>query len=310
MVQQTAKDPADYTLPLYMNGLSGRMLRMPGSARKKREILLIPGVHTSLERMQSFAEYLNRFGAVTLPDLPGFGGMQPFYKIGEKPTLDNQADYLAAFIKLRYKNRRFTIVAQSFGFALVTRMLQKYPEIAKKVDLLISLVGFVHKDDFRWKKRNIFFMKSGSWFFARSIPGTFAKYVLLWPPFIRMTYSLVEDRHPKFKDFPKEDRAERVEFEVGLWQSNDIRTYMQSAVTMFTLDLCNKHVDLPVYHVAVTNDHYFDNLLVEQHMRRIYKDFTQVNTKMPHHVPTVIATAKEVEIFVPPKIRELLRKKV
>jgi pimeloyl-ACP methyl ester carboxylesterase len=286
------------------------MLRMPAPARKKREILLVPGVHTSIERMQSFAEYLSRFGAVTVPDLPGFGGMEAFYKIGEKPNLDNLADYLAAFIKLRYKNRRFTIVAQSFGFAVITRMLQKYPEIVKKVDLLISLVGFVHKDDFRWKKRNILLMKNGSRFFSFRIPGAFGQHIALRAPFIRMTYKLVEDKHPKFKDFSPQDRAERVEFEIGLWQSNDIRTYMQSAVTMFSLDLCNKHVDLPVYHVAVDNDHYFDNLMVEQHMRMIYKDFVLVRTKMPHHVPTVIATAKEVEVFVPPKIRQLLRSKV
>jgi pimeloyl-ACP methyl ester carboxylesterase len=126
---KTAKDPAEYILPLYMNGLSGRMLRMPPPKDKSREILFIYGHHTSLERVFGVAELLNKYGSITIPDLPGFGGMQPFYKIGEKPTLDNMADYLASFVKLRYRNKRFTIAGHSLGFMIVTRMLKKYPEI-------------------------------------------------------------------------------------------------------------------------------------------------------------------------------------
>lgn len=311
MVQKTAKNPADYILPLYMNGLSGRMLRLPAPARKKREILIIPGMHTSMERMMSLAEYINQFGAVTLPDLPGFGGMEPFYKIGEKPTLDNLADYLAAFIKLRYRNRRLTILAISLGFSITTRMLQKYPEIAKKVDLLVSWVGFVHKDDFICKKSNIALMRNSARFFSMRLPAAFGQHVVLRKPFIQAAYNLVESRHPKFKDLNgEEDRQARIDFEITLWQINDIRTYIYCAITMFSLDLCHEHVDLPVYHVSVQNDHYFNNVIVEQHMRTIYKDFNLIKTKMPVHAPTIIASKEEIEAFVPPKLRQLLRKKV
>lgn len=311
MVAQTAKNPADYILPLYMNGLSGRMLRLPAPPRKKREILLVPGMHTSLERMMSLAEYLNQFGGVTLPDIPGFGGMESFYNIGEKATLDNMADYLASFIKLRYRNRRLTILANSLGFSVTTRMLQKYPEIAKKVDLLISFVGFVHKDDFRWKKRNVTFLKNGAWIFTHRLPAALGQHVILKGPVIRTAYSLVESKHPKFKDIiDQQDHDKRINFEITLWQINDIRTYMACAVEMFNMNLCNSHVDLPVYHVAVKDDHYFDNTIVEEHMRTIYNDFHLIQTKMPVHGPTVIASKEDVEIFVPPKLRQLLRKKV
>src|SRR3990167_463621 len=134
---KTAKSSADYILPLYMNGLSGRMLRLPAIAKKKREILLIAGHHTSIERIMGVAEYLNRYGPVTSPDLPGFGGMQAFYKINEKPDLDKLADYLASFIKFRYHGQRFTIMAISYGFTVATRMLQRYPDITNKVDLVV-----------------------------------------------------------------------------------------------------------------------------------------------------------------------------
>lgn len=311
MVHQTAKGPADYILPLYMNGLSGRVMRLPAPARKKREILIIPGMHTSLERMFGLAEYLNQFGGVTVPDLPGFGGMEPLYKIGEKVTLDSLADYLAAFIKLRYRNRRLTILGISLGFSIATRMLQKYPEIAKKVDLLISFVGFVNKEDFRWKKRNIALMKNGARVFTHRLPASFGQRMALRAPFIRTAYGLVESKHPKFKNLAgQQDRENRINFEITLWQINDIRTYMACTVEMFNMDLCNSHVDLPVYHVAVKDDHYFDNVVVEQHMRTIYNDFNLILTKLPVHAPTVVATKKDMEAFVPPKIRQMLRKKV
>src|SRR4051812_21299994 len=132
---KTAKDPAEYILPLYMNGLSGRMLRMPAPKNKKRDILFIYGHHASIERHFGVAELLNKYGSVTMPDLPGFGGMDSFYKIGEKPTLDNLADYLASFIKLRYKRQKFIIAGYSLGVMIITRMLQKHPQIAKKVEM-------------------------------------------------------------------------------------------------------------------------------------------------------------------------------
>src|SRR3990167_2869837 len=118
----------EFIVPLNINGMKGRMLHLPTPKNKKREILLVYGHHASLERMYSFARVMNRYGSVTMPDLPGFGGMDSFYKIGRKPTLDNMADYLASLIRLRYKNRRLSIAGFSFGFLVVTRMLQRYPD--------------------------------------------------------------------------------------------------------------------------------------------------------------------------------------
>src|SRR5438105_15114146 len=124
MAKKPAKDPADYILPLYMNGLSGRMLHLPAPrGKKKREILFVYGQHSSLERWWGLALTLNRYGAVTVPDLPGFGGMTSFYKIGQEADVDTLADYLAAFFKLRYRQKKVTVAAMSLGFVIVTRML-------------------------------------------------------------------------------------------------------------------------------------------------------------------------------------------
>ncbi len=301
-------DPADYILPLYVNGLSGRMLRMPPSKRKKREILFIYGHHTSLERIFGVAEFLNKYGGVTVPDLPGFGGMEPFYKIGEKPTLDNMADYLASFVKLRYRGKRFTLAGTSLGFMIITKMLQKYPEIAKKVDFLVSIAGFAHKDDFKFKKRNFYFFYYGAKFFSLRAPAFVLKNFMLKGPFIRATYKLVENSHSKLSDADPEERKKRIDFEIFLWKCNDPRTYMDITVTMFTLDLSGKHVDLPVYHVAIDTDRYFDNVRVEEHMRTIYTDFHMYKAKVSTHTPSILATAEDAAPYLPAALRRILTK--
>jgi hypothetical protein len=80
MPKKTAKPPADYIMPLYINGLSGRMLHLPAPRGKKREILFIYGQHSSLERWWGLAQALNSAGAVTMPDIPGFGGMTSLHQ--------------------------------------------------------------------------------------------------------------------------------------------------------------------------------------------------------------------------------------
>src|SRR5215218_498478 len=116
MPKTTFKNAADYIVPLNMNGLEGRMLHVPAPAGKNREILLLYGHHAMLERWWGLVENLSEFGSVTMPDLRGFGGMDSFNKIGRYPNIDAFADYLAAFIKLRYKRKRITIIGISFGF--------------------------------------------------------------------------------------------------------------------------------------------------------------------------------------------------
>lgn len=306
MAKRKPKNPADYIEPLHMNGMRGRMLRMPPTGRKNREILMVYGHHASLERIFGLAEDLNKYGGVTAPDLPGFGGMQSFYRIGEKPSLDNLADYLAAFIKLRYKRRRITIMGMSLGFVIVTQMLQKYPELAAKVDLLVSTVGFVHHDDFKFKRRTFLLYRYGSVVFSSRLPAWIARTFILRGPFIRAAYMSVADNHSKLRDADVAERRKRVDFEITLWKSNDIRTYMETTTIMMTLDLCHKRVELPVYHIEVADDRYFDNRLVEQHMRVIYRDFFPIASNMPGHAPTVVATAREAAPFIPAKIRRLL----
>lgn len=292
-----------------MNGLQGRMMRMPAPEGKKREILLIYGHHASLERMFGMAEFFNRYGAVTLPDLPGFGGMESFYKIGKKPTLDNLADYMASFIKLRYKRRRLTILGTSFGFVVATRMLQRYPEIADRVDILVSFVGFAHKEDFHLRKRDYWALRAFTAAGSSRVVSFILQHVFFQPPFVRFVYNLVADRNAKLKDVA--DLAEQkalIDFETYLWQCNDARTQCYTGNRFLKVNLCDRRVDMPVYHVCVENDRYFDNNVVEQHLSLIYNDVHMLRVPLGIHAPTVVASAKQVAPFIPTKLRRVLSK--
>lgn len=300
--------------PLNMNGLNGRMLRLPGPASKpgkqKREILLIYGHHASLERIFGIAEALSDYGAVTSPDLPGCGGMDSFYTIGMKPTIDTMADYLAAFIKLRYRGKKVTVIGMSLGFAIVTRMLQRYPELENKVEILVSVVGFSHKYDFSLSKPRVTFYKYGAKFFSRKFPSMFFYNVFLHPSVIRAAYSKTHNAKKKLADLEKEEKNTAIEFEVNLWRQDDIRTYMRMVVEFLNIDNCHKQINLPVHHISVNSDQYFDHSVVEQHMRIIFTDFTEHEAIIPNHAPSILASKKEAAPFIPQSIRKVLKKPI
>lgn len=306
MPKKTAQNPADYIVSLNMNGLQGRMLHLPAPPGKKREILLIYGHHSSLERWWGIAQVLNRYGAVTMPDLPGFGGMDSMYKIGQKPSVDALADYLAAFVRLRYKRKRVTIVGMSFGFVVATRMLQRFPELQKKVDLLISVIGFAHKDDFSFSRARYWVYRIFAGMFTSRLMAGFFRRVCLMPFILRFAYN--HTGHAKFVGLTPEIAKQMTEVEIWLWHNNDVRTWMYTTIQMLTLDNCKVKVDLPVWHVGMKVDHFLNNAVIEQHMRIIFPEFHGMTLDSPQHAhaPTVIASEKEAAPFIPQKLRRKL----
>jgi len=306
MAKKQQRQPADFIEPLFMNGLQGRMMHVPAPKNKKREILFVYGHHSSLERWWGVIDDLNQYGAVTMPDLPGFGGMESFYKIGRVPTIDNLADYLAAFIKLRYKRKKVIIAGMSFGFVVVTRMLQRYPDLVKNVDMLVSVVGFAHKDDFVFTKQRYLFYRYSASFFSRLLPSIFFRNVFLHPMVLRAAYARTLNAKDKFKSVDEAERKAIMDFEIHLWHANDPRTYMKTTVEFLTVDNCRKQVDLPIWHVNASEDRYFDKYRVEQHLQIIFKDFHSVTAKMDSHAPSIIADKKIAAPMLPSKLRKIL----
>ena len=307
MVKKTEQQAADYIVPLDINGMQGRMLHMPPPKGKSKEILFVYGHHSSLERWWGLAQVLNTYGAVTMPDLPGFGGMDSFYTIGKQPTIDNFADYLAAFIKLRYKRKKCVIAGMSFGFIIVTRMLQRYPEMTKHVEMVVSVAGFAHRDDFIIPRPWYNLYRLTGYVFAHRAPAFLFSKLFFNSFVLRQAYKI--DSNRKMKGHDPEVFERMLAMEVSLWRINDWRTAAVTIKQFLEVDNCQVQVHLPIYHVGMKGDQYFDNYRVEQHLRIIFDDFhlmALVDAK--HHAPSVIATKQETWPFVPVKLRRVLNK--
>ena len=134
--------------PLECMGLKGRVMRVP--ARKKRKILVVYGSHASLERNLGLAQAFAQFGSVTMPDLPGHGGMDSLADIGQDITLEGMADYLAEFVRSEYDDQKFTVVGFSLGAVVVTVMLQHHPDLVDQVEDYVSVAGCGHSSDFKF----------------------------------------------------------------------------------------------------------------------------------------------------------------
>ena len=308
-MKSEAKTPDDFIVPLNINGLRGRMLRAPSTTSKQREILLIYGHHAVLERWWGLVENLSQYGNVTMPDLPGFGGMESFYKLNTRPNIDAFADYLAAFIKLRYKNKRVTIYAISYGFVVVTRMLQRYPELSSKVDMLISFAGFMHRDDIlysRSKKR--VYAKIARLLATRPV-AMIVRYCGLNKPVLRVLYKTFPNSRRRMIDISPEEFNRSIEFEQVLWQANDVRTHWLTTGEFINLNNTDRHVSLPVIHIVSKKDHYLNNLKVEEHMRQVFSDYKQFVSNTKAHVPGILADKKAMAIMLPSGLRRVLNKK-
>jgi pimeloyl-ACP methyl ester carboxylesterase len=308
MPSKISRNPIDYIVPLDINGLEGRMLQAPATGKQKQEILVIYGHHAMLERWWSLVENLTEYGSVTMPDLPGFGGMDAFGKIGKKISIDAYADYLAAFIKLRYKRKRIVIVGISFGFVIVTRMLQKYPDLNKKIILLVSLVSFMHKDDFVYTRAQRRFFRAGTRLFATHVSAFIIRRCLLNRFVLKTLYAKLPNSKRRMIEVTPEEFNNTMDFEVKLWQANDVRTHWMTTSQFLNLDNCTEKINLPVYHVASKEDHYFNNEVVRQHMLVVFSGYRLFVARSKAHTPSVLADKKAAGVMLPSALRRQLVK--
>jgi pimeloyl-ACP methyl ester carboxylesterase len=301
--------PDEFVSGLHVNGLRGRVLKLPAKNKRhaKKNILLVYGHHSSIERMYSLASHMSSYGNVIMPDLPGFGGMDSFYIIGKKPTLDAMADYLATYIKMTYKNSPFAICCMSYGFLVVTKMLQKYPKMQKQVTLLVSLVGFSHKNDFRFTKKTHKALLTLSKIGSTAPVALFSKHVMFTAPIISATYTIMARKHVKMKDADKREQKRRIAFEVYLWKCNDARTYFATSHDFLLVDLTTTTVAHGLHHVNVAEDQYFDTAIVNENLSKIYTPLKVYTAILPNHAPTVISDEDEAARLIPQGLKRILR---
>jgi phage terminase large subunit len=122
-------------------------------------------------------------------------------------------------------------------------------------------------------------------------------------------YHRTQNAKEKFISMSGDEFDRTMDMEIALWHMNDIRTQFKHYLEMFTLDNTKVRVDLPVHHVAAEHDRYFNNVKVEEHMRRVFNDFELYYSQTPNHAPTIIANAKEAAPYIPTELKRKLRKK-
>jgi len=157
MIKPPITIPKEFVKRININGLKGRMLHLPKKGSKKFVVLY--GQHSALERMYTVAELVNEYGEVYLPDLPGFGGMDSFYKKGNKPSYDLYADYLYSFLKSQKLTKDTWFFVNSLSSQILTRMFQRHPDSVAWTGEVISFVGFATGKNFkvsRWYKTWLF----------------------------------------------------------------------------------------------------------------------------------------------------------
>ena len=301
--------PKKYISNIHIDGMSGRVLDLPAKNASKNKLLFVYGHHSSIERWWGLMLALSNYGSVTMPDLPGFGGMDSFYKIGKKPTIDNMADYLVKFIKKHFKDEEITIAGMSFGFAVTTRMLQRHPELHKQIKIVVSIVGFVNQEDFTLSpvRKQVYIQATR--ILSHKIPSILFRHIALHPVFLNAFYGKTHNAKNKFKEAGSKQEIDAIKAaEVTLWHINDVRTWCFTTVAILTLKNSKVKVDLPVWHVGVSEDHFFDNNKVEKHLSEIYKDVLHIKVDAKMHAPSVIADEKAAAEILPQDLRDRLSK--
>jgi pimeloyl-ACP methyl ester carboxylesterase len=297
---------AEYIHPMQLQGLKGRVLHIPGPKGSKSQVMFVYGHHSSLERWWGVMDLFSRHHTITMPDLPGFGGMESLYKNDQVASFDNLADWLAEFVRKTYKGQKVTLVGMSLGFVIITRMLQRHPDLTQNINKLVSLFGFASSDDFRMAPNGRFWNSLLVRFLSLPISSDLYRLILLNPTVLRAGYHKTKNARQKFAGLTNDQKREAMDFEVELWQINDVRTHMHTAAEFLTFKPAPEKVDLPVYHIAVHNDRYFKLESVENHYRQIFSDYRLlVELKSGTHAPAVVRTADEASGIVTKELLEL-----
>jgi len=302
----TSSAPMDYVQPLVHLGLRGRMLHVPGEPGRDREILLVYGHHALLERWWGLVQVLSEYGTVTMPDMPGFGGMESFYRIGRTPSIDEYADFLAAVVERHYRNRRFTIFGISLGFVVATRMLQRHPTLVNAVDLIASVSGWVHHDDLRLPGSLRQAVRQGSRLLSLPFIAPALQRALFNGPSVRAAYNFPIQRSKTRTGPASEHRRRLADLEVRLWKANDMRTHWATFAEIMALDNRNCEIGIPVWQVYISGDSYLDNDAVRRSLLMIYSDCYSCRVDLAVHAPSGIDGKDVMAALVPPRLAHVL----
>jgi hypothetical protein len=258
-----------YTTSINLAGLVSKIMYIPAAAHKNHNILMVYGHFGTPSNYFNLANDLAKYGNVTVPELPGFNNHQSLYKIHDKPTIDELAEYLVTVVNYRFRKKKVTIVAIGFGVVVVTRMLQRHSAITKRVAIVISIDGMAHHDDLNSlssAKRRLYavLFRVSSWRIPSEIVrNTYQPYALL-----ERIYCIKTPTTQK-----KGERQRLID-----WHVHDFRTYMRTMSELMKLDNCQKTINVKFAQVWSGTLTCLDREVTNQHFQIIYDNFELIES--------------------------------
>jgi len=289
-----------------MNRLNGRMLNYPSRKDKPLNILFIYGQHSSIERWRGFIQFLHDFGNVTVPDLPGFGGMDSFYNIKKLPSIENYASYLASFIKMKYKKTKIVIVAVDLGFVITTKMLQDYPELSKNVTLLIGIKAYADSSDLKMTSFQRLHKRLISSLLSKAVIARLFYLLAIKTNLIKIKY---RGDLAYLKSYNEKSRLKYLAIlksELALWRINDLRSYMYTTNQLLSFSNCGQKVNVPLWHLIIDTDLMINNRQAEKHIKQIFSNYKSYLAKTGP-LPVVISDKRSVNSWIPNSFKRAMR---
>jgi pimeloyl-ACP methyl ester carboxylesterase len=230
--------------------------------------------------------------------------MENLYKINEEPNIDNLADYLAAFFKLRYKRRRVTLISIGYGFLIATRMLQKYPDIAKRIDLCVGINAFSHHEDINIDRGRRYRYRFTGYILKNRAASVLFRFLWLKLFIPRYDDKIILRSIHRF-NFRGDSFFEPANVDYKLWSANDFRTHAQAIRTMLTVDNCRYRVNLPLWHISFGNQTFLNDSFAEQHLKVIFTEYHKSVSRFNLETPLGSPNNK-LDKIIPAKLHKKL----
>jgi hypothetical protein len=295
MKKRIIKFPKKHIFTLNVNGLRGRMFYMENKNTNKK-ILYIPDLLSNLDLSWNIINLFHHYGSVTAIDMPGIGNMESFSHINKKPSLDNYADYIASIIKLRYKNKKFTIVANGFGFIVLTRALQKYDDLSNNISLIISINGITKSDSLKISnlKKIILKITRNLSIFQRIVNKN-----LYFNSFITSINGLDSIS----KSMNKTDQK----YFIKKLHTNDLTNYLKCLKILLNVDNCYKRVNIHLWNILL-NDSVINSDVNEQLLKITYSNVNQIRPDVSF-IDLIASPNKHLSKIIPYKLKRKLKSK-
>lgn len=267
MTKKYSDNPNDYIEPFYINGLDGHVLNAATRTTKKNQIFYVYDIFDSLESSWGLIDNLRSYGNVCCVDLPGMGGMNSYRSIDYSISIDSYADYLAAFIKLRYKRHKIIIVGSGFGFVAITRMLIKYPALSTKIKIVVNIAGNIHHDDYTLGLRSKKLLRTLTSVLSVTPLSQIAALILSNKVLYKFIKTKINDNLKIFSLETNEDL-------IGTnFKKMDKPSYFKILSELCLLDNCVKRIDVPLKHVYFKDNKLINDTTQKQHMIIAYKNY-------------------------------------